>query len=335
MYCLQVNEDEGRQGVKMVCNVHLKIKILLFIIFLLLVVVIGLIIGLCVPGYAPIFEVRTRDANGKVGESVILHCAFTSDGTQSSNVLWEKVGDAGVVYRYENGNILLDNQNPNFTNRTSLFLELLPAGDASLTIDNLQMKDAGEYMCTVTNSKGKKARGLRLNVGVFSDLVMTLISQNTLRCSSPSWFPRPSVQWRNDSGYNLTSFSNTTYEPGPSGTFMVNSEFKNAEKNKYYTCVIENDHGHQQGKALITDTGLQWWINRGTLSEHDNSPTPETSIVPPQPPDIWDPVLPTEISDPLYNEDTGLQWWIDQGTLSEHDNSPTPETSIVPPSSTS
>lgn len=235
-------------------NGHHRFKILICLVLLLLLLIIGLIIGFNAAGPASTSLVITSDAVAQIGESVMLRCTFPPDGGQSSNILWEKVGDPGVVYRYENGKVY---QNPQLKNRTSLFLDGLSVGNASLTIRNVEMKDAGVYKCTVSNSMRTAEGNLSLTVLVFSDLVISKISQTTLRCSA-SWYPRPSVTWRNaTSGAELTRFSNTSYVPGLSGIITVISDYTKAEVDEHYICVIKNNLVRAVGNAVITASGLE------------------------------------------------------------------------------
>lgn len=235
-----------------------RFKILICLVILLLLLIIGLIIGFHVAGPASTGLVITSDAVGQFGESVLLRCTFPPDGAQSSNILWEKVGDPGAVYRYENGKVSFADQNPNFKGRTSLLLKQLSAGNASLTIRNVEMKDAGVYKCTVSNSMRTAEGNLSLTILVFSDLVISKISPTTLRCYSPSWYPRPSVTWWNaTSGAELTRFSNTSYVSGLSGIITVISDYTKAEVDKHYTCEIKNNLVRAVGEAVITASGLE------------------------------------------------------------------------------
>ncbi|XP_069801046.1 V-set domain-containing T-cell activation inhibitor 1-like [Dendropsophus ebraccatus] len=243
-------------------------------IIILLVAAIALIIGLSVAGNSSSNDVTTVNAVGQIGGDVILSCTFTPDVKKSSNVLWEKVGDTGVVYKYENGKIVLTDQNPNFSGRTLLFVNQLSAGNASLKISNVQMKDAGGYKCTISNSNGQGSNKLTLDVGAFSDVTLTNISQTTLRCSSPSWYPVPTVSWLNvSSGATFPNVS-TTLVPGLSSSVQVLSDFTNAKEDVQYRCVIQNNLAKAQGDAIFTVLGLKTQTQLTVLgSAHMTSPS--------------------------------------------------------------
>ncbi|XP_077149717.1 V-set domain-containing T-cell activation inhibitor 1 [Ranitomeya variabilis] len=231
---------------------------IMIVIIILLVAAIALIIGLSVAGNSSTNDVTTANAVGQISGNVLLSCSFPPDVKQSSDVLWEKVGDTGVVYKYENGKISLSDQNSKYQSRTSLFLNELSVGNASLMISGLTVADSGVYTCTITNSNGKGDNMLSLNVGAFSDLTLTNTSQTGLHCDSPTWYPKPTVSWLNiTSATNITNSSVTGYVDGLNGVVEVVSDFNGVEKNIQYRCVINNSLARAEGDAILTDFGLK------------------------------------------------------------------------------
>ncbi|XP_073526981.1 V-set domain-containing T-cell activation inhibitor 1 isoform X2 [Phyllobates terribilis] len=231
---------------------------IMIVIIILLVAAIALIIGLSVAGNSTTNDVTTVSAVGQIGGNVILSCTFTPDVKQSSNILWEKVGDSGVVYKYENGKISLSDQNPKYKSRTSLFLNELSVGNASLIMNSLTVADSGVYKCTITNSKGKGANTLSLNVGAFSDLTVTSTSDTGLHCDSPRWYPKPTVTWLNvTSASDITNSTSTRYDGGLNGVVEVISDYTGLERYVQYRCVISNNLARAEGDAILTDSGLK------------------------------------------------------------------------------
>ncbi|XP_073407184.1 V-set domain-containing T-cell activation inhibitor 1 [Dendrobates tinctorius] len=230
----------------------------MIVIIILLVAAIALIIGLSVAGNSSANDVTTVNAVGQISGTVILSCTFTPDVKQSTDVLWEKVGDTGVVYKYENGKISLSDQNSNYKSRTSLFLNELSVGNASLMMSSLMVADSGVYKCTITNSNGKGDNKLSLNVGAFSDLTVTNTSRTSLHCDSPTWYPKPTVSWVNiTSASDITNSSVTDYVDGLNDVVEVVSDFNGVEKNIQYRCVINNNLARAEGDAMLTDSGLK------------------------------------------------------------------------------
>ncbi|XP_077335699.1 V-set domain-containing T-cell activation inhibitor 1 [Lithobates pipiens] len=232
-------------------------------IIILLVGAIALIIGLSVAGNSSTNAVMTSNAVGQINNNVILGCTFTPDTKQSSDVLWEKVGLTGTVYKYVNGKISLTDQNNAFKGRTSLFPTQLTTGNGSLLLSNVQLSDIGTYKCTITNSQGTGSNTLYLNVGAFTPITVTNTTPTTIRCDSPSWYPQPSVTWWNStrgdlaSQANLTNSSTTTFVPGLSVMKEVITDLRGAVADTQYTCIIQNDLAKAQGIAKFTVTGLK------------------------------------------------------------------------------
>ncbi|MEE6523326.1 hypothetical protein FKM82_022177, partial [Ascaphus truei] len=220
------------------------------IIFLL--IAIAIIIGIGVAGNDGV-TVVTEYSVGLIGEDGVLRCTFPADLKQSNDILWEKVGMTGTVYKYEKAQISLSGQNAAYKGRTALFINQLVSGNASLKLNKVQLSDAGVYKCTVTTSKGKGEGKLDFKVGAYSSLDVWNSTKDTLHCESPSWYPKPSLTWLNtSSGENLTNLSSTTYEPALNSMQGVVSELSKAEVNSQYTCVIQNQLARAEGDVILT-----------------------------------------------------------------------------------
>ncbi|XP_075054655.1 V-set domain-containing T-cell activation inhibitor 1-like [Mixophyes fleayi] len=240
---------------------------IMIVIIIFLIGAIALIIGLSVAGNSTTNDVTTVNAVNQIWDNVTLNCTFIPDVNQSSNILWEKDGQTGFVYKYENGKISLTGQNAVYNTRTSLFLNQLSAGNASLQITNVQLMDAGVYKCTVTNSKGSGQNKLSLDVGAFADVRVTNTSETTIHCHSPTWYPKPTVTWLNvTTGSDLTNLSTTTYS---SITYEINSDFTGAVEDMGYRCVIQNNLARAEGDALFTASGFQTESRLQVLSSAD------------------------------------------------------------------
>ncbi|XP_059421969.1 V-set domain-containing T-cell activation inhibitor 1-like isoform X3 [Carassius carassius] len=89
------------------------------------------------------------------GHPAVLGCEFTPDPDLSSLVVtWQRQEDSQVVHSYYYQQDQLDRQSPEYHTRTSLYVSELHKGNASLRIAAVRPKDAGHYMCIVSNTKG-------------------------------------------------------------------------------------------------------------------------------------------------------------------------------------
>ncbi|XP_053312833.1 V-set domain-containing T-cell activation inhibitor 1 [Spea bombifrons] len=224
-------------------------------IIILLLAALGLIIGIGVAGKDSA-TVTTHGSVGLIGDAGILSCSFPPDTKQSTDVRWEKTGVSGPVYKYEKGAAALSDQSAAFKGRAALFPGQLMAGNASLKLTKLQLSDAGEYKCVISNSNGKGEGKLTLKVGGYSALEVTDVAPDTLRCRSPSWHPKPSVTWFNSSKISLVNVSTTNYTASFNDMVGVSSNLPGVQPGAQYTCVIENELARAEGDAIWTDSGV-------------------------------------------------------------------------------
>ncbi|XP_058868215.1 CD276 antigen-like [Acipenser ruthenus] len=86
------------------------------------------------------------------GQDCILSCTFyyTAGGwDEKSAVIWRRAETDHIVHGYYNNRDQLNNQSPQYVNRTSLFDSELQRGNASLLLRRVREEDAGEYKCSV------------------------------------------------------------------------------------------------------------------------------------------------------------------------------------------
>ncbi|OCT93553.1 V-set domain-containing T-cell activation inhibitor 1 [Xenopus laevis] len=231
-----------------------RIMIAIIVILLLL---IALIIGIGVAGNKLTIAVTGVYTVGRISDDAILGCTFIPDTTQANNIQWEKVGTSGVVYKYENGKSVLNGQNADFKGRTSLFISEIKSGNASLKLTQIELSDAGTYKCIITNSKGTGEDTLTFKVGGYTDVVVTSPSNDTLRCTSSDWYPKPNVTWESNSEDNITNTIKTTYPPALFNLTDVTSELHGAQLDVEYTCKIHTVLAQAVGVSMLTDFGLQ------------------------------------------------------------------------------
>ncbi|KAE8621021.1 hypothetical protein XENTR_v10004656 [Xenopus tropicalis] len=199
----------------------------------------------------PISVTTGRYVVMKMMEDVILSCSFTHEESQDYEIVWEKVGATGVVHRYQNGNNDLTNQDPAFRGRTSLFLSQVRAGNASLKLSQAQLSDSGTYRCIISNSRGNGMGTLILKVGGYSDVTVTQIPSERLRCESPNWYPLPRVSWGASFGPPLQDFTNTSYQPTHGRMVNVSTELREAQQNIWYRCEIRTGLAVATARAII------------------------------------------------------------------------------------
>lgn len=143
------------------------------------------------------------------GRPAVLGCEFTPDPDLSSLVLtWQRQEDARVVHSFYYQQDQLDRQSPEYHNRTSLYISELGKGNASLRMHPVGPKDAGRYLCQVSNAKGTGKALLELDYGA-----LYLEPRFNIHVKSTSvkvqfeteGFPKPEVIWLGEHDQNLSS----------------------------------------------------------------------------------------------------------------------------------
>ncbi|MGH0125542.1 UNVERIFIED_CONTAM: hypothetical protein FKN15_043010, partial [Acipenser sinensis] len=91
------------------------------------------------------------------GKDCILSCTFkyTAGGWDEwSYVTWRRAETDHIVHRYYNNRDQLNNQLPQYVNRTSLFNSELQRGNASLLLRRVREEDTRNFSCTVYTPGG-------------------------------------------------------------------------------------------------------------------------------------------------------------------------------------
>lgn len=93
----------------------------------------------------------------------ILPCSFQpADGPA---VHWTQLAAAEpAVHSYYDGRDRVQHQNQNFRGRTSLFVERVSSGNASLLLTGVKVQDQGRYVCNCSSSAGTRLAFIRVSV---------------------------------------------------------------------------------------------------------------------------------------------------------------------------
>ncbi|XP_024588830.1 tapasin-related protein isoform X4 [Neophocaena asiaeorientalis asiaeorientalis] len=110
------------------------------------------------------FQVTTQtpSLNPLLGSSASLHCGFSmAPGLGITSVEWrlQHKGSGHLVYRWTTGQGQAKREGATLEPQ-----QLLMAGDASLTLPSLTLKDEGTYICEITTSLYRAQQIIQLNV---------------------------------------------------------------------------------------------------------------------------------------------------------------------------
>uniref|UniRef100_A0A8D2D140 Tapasin-related protein n=1 Tax=Sciurus vulgaris TaxID=55149 RepID=A0A8D2D140_SCIVU len=133
---------------------------------------------------------QTQSLNFLLGSSASLHCGFSmAPGLDLISVEWrlQYKGSGQMVYSWIRGQ--------GQAKRHGATLEpeqLLMAGDASLTLPSLTLKDEGTYICQITTSLYQAQQIIQLNIQASPKIQLSLANEVlpfTLICNVAGYYP--------------------------------------------------------------------------------------------------------------------------------------------------
>ncbi|XP_068599564.1 hemicentin-1 [Brachionichthys hirsutus] len=186
---------------------------------------------------SPVVTVALSDILIGIGETAVMACL--ASGTPQPEIWWYK----GDVQLHSSSRFTVD------------------ATGLTLTINEAQIVDAGDYACVAVNAAGTSSGKISLDVGAppkFTreplDVAVDIGSNVTLVCLARG-YPEPDVTWRRED--QLPIFN----RPGSQSTVTQSSgglRFTKlwVEDEAVYVCEAHNHFGQIEAQARITVTGL-------------------------------------------------------------------------------
>ncbi|XP_052428706.1 CD276 antigen isoform X4 [Carassius gibelio] len=176
------------------------------------------------------FEITVpRDTvTGFYGEALILSCSFPVDSSwdlKSTVITWQRGLD--VVHRFYYSQDQLDRQNRHFVNRTSLFIQEMARGNASLRLDKVTVQDAGVYTCSVSTNTGSQKKSFGVKIGAFYSeprLQFSVLTDGVnLLVTSDGGYPSPTLQWLMENSDITNQTQTRLMQDTQSGLYVVSS----------------------------------------------------------------------------------------------------------------
>ncbi|XP_059373259.1 CD276 antigen-like isoform X2 [Carassius carassius] len=177
------------------------------------------------------------------GRPALLGCEFTSDPDLSSLVVtWQRQEDSQVVHSFYYQQDNLDRQSPEYHNRTSLYMSELGKGNASLRINPVGPKDAGLYLCQVSNAKGTGKALIELDYGaLYSEPRLNIyVNSTTVTVEfETEGFPKPEVIWLGENNQNLT-YHLEIHDQTEDGLYYIKSSYEAQKPVVNVTFTLKN-----------------------------------------------------------------------------------------------
>ncbi|XP_072470173.1 HERV-H LTR-associating protein 2 isoform X3 [Notamacropus eugenii] len=189
---------------------------------------------------------------GRLNEEVILPCSFKKG--QGIVIHWKK--DNKVLHSYYRESDQLEKQDPHYAHRTSLLLNEINNGNASLKLRRLNLQDEGVYTCYAATETDSETIEVKLKLGAFIVPVMEYREQNGndyLTCYLFGAYPFANITWTANNATNPENNIEVSSHPLPS----VKSQLNITGSNSSYQCIIEN--------SVLNQRWIGKWKTEGTL----------------------------------------------------------------------
>lgn len=177
------------------------------------------------------------------GHSAVLGCEFTPDLDLSNLVVtWQREEDLQVVHSFYYQQDQLDRQSPEYHSRTSLFVTELHKGNASLRIAAVSRKDAGRYLCIVSNTKGTGRASMEMTYGALYSEPRLSIHLNSSALTvefETEGFPRPEVMWVDEHDQSL-SYHLELLDQKEDGLYVIKSRYEVKKQAINLTFTLKN-----------------------------------------------------------------------------------------------
>ncbi|NXJ98277.1 HHLA2 protein, partial [Corythaixoides concolor] len=187
---------------------------------------------------------------GLFSKDGILPCHFPPGYDEV--IYWRKGNKNVHGYYYQRDH--LEMQDPDYRNRTHLFHENIPSGNASLKLTNLTLTDAGSYNCYVGTQETKTEIEVTLHIRVSSYYALEYQKTDTervLKCHAFLTYPAPNISWVQGN----TSIPATGQEETRDGVlYSVRSDQNITNKTDPYYCRIRLPHEELSVSGQLSNT---------------------------------------------------------------------------------
>ncbi|KAG1934425.1 CD276 antigen [Pimephales promelas] len=182
---------------------------------------------------------------GFYGEALILPCTFPVDSWDLSStvITWQRELD--VVHSFYYSRDQLDRQNPHYSKRTSLFIQEMATGNASLKLDRVTLQDAGVYTCSISTNTGSQKKSFRVNIAAFFSeprLQFSMLTDGVnLLVTSDGGYPSPKLQWLMENSDITNQTQTHLMKDTQTGLYSVSSWINVTEiRNSSLTFILHN-----------------------------------------------------------------------------------------------
>ncbi|XP_044837290.1 butyrophilin subfamily 1 member A1-like [Mauremys mutica] len=192
-----------------------------------------------------------------LGQETVLPCHLSpSMSAANMEVRWFRSEFASFVHLYLDGKDQYEGQRPEYHRRTELLKAGLGDGIVPLRILNIRQADEGRYLCFVQDDTFYGETVLELRVAGLGSAPLISVEGHQdggirVVCLSAGWYPEPEVLWKDLSGRDLPSLSETTSR-GDNDLFETESAIVvKKHSNQNLSCCIRNTVLNQEKESAV------------------------------------------------------------------------------------
>ncbi|XP_039358216.1 butyrophilin subfamily 1 member A1-like [Mauremys reevesii] len=192
-----------------------------------------------------------------LGQESVLPCHLSPRMSAANmEVRWYRSQLASFVHLYRGGKDQYDGQKPEYQGRTELLKAGLTDGNVPLRILNIRHSDEGKYHCFVQDDTSYEETILELRVAGLGSAPLISVEDHKdggirVVCRSSGWYPEPEVLWKDLSGRDLPSLSETTSR-GDNNLFGIETALiVKKHSNQNLSCCIRNTILNQEKESAV------------------------------------------------------------------------------------
>ncbi|XP_043534160.1 butyrophilin subfamily 1 member A1-like isoform X1 [Chiloscyllium plagiosum] len=183
-----------------------------------------------------------------VGDDAVLPChVVPSTSLEDLEVRWFKLDFTTPVHLYAGKQDRPDLQDKDYRERTELFKNEFPHGNASLKLKKVKASDEGIYTCFIDFKSSYEEAVINLKIGGIGQppwihLKGTSNKGVRLVCKSDGWYPEPSVQWLDGNQKAANAKPETTHQKDSNGLFTVLTQIDvTSDSMNRFSCLMQNN----------------------------------------------------------------------------------------------
>ncbi|XP_014877575.1 CD276 antigen-like [Poecilia latipinna] len=204
-------------------------------------------------------------------QSCLLPCQIQLGSDPLIHWYQVSAGDL-LVHSYYHNKDQLGKQNQNFKNRTSLILDQISTGNASLLLKEVKIQDEGRYKCYTSTSTGYKESFINLQTEAPVSDIRIHQDGNRITCSSEGIYPQPELTWSTEPPSNTTLNETTRIQKTEDQLYNISSSLTGPDgPDLTYSCSIRTRRNQKtetfiKPESVQKDEDLPWWLIGGLIA---------------------------------------------------------------------